>query len=118
MEDRRKFKRFPVLLNAQYLEDNKEEWKECSIIDVSREGAGMNVYTKERIYIDTMLQLRIVVPIKKEPIDAVGTLMWIREIEGDPKFNFIGGIKLITIDPEDIWNLLDYAYEGWEKDNT
>ena len=40
---------------------------------------------------------------------------WIKALEGDPDFNYKGGIMLTTIDSEDKWILLDYAYETWKK---
>ena len=46
----------------------------------------------------------------------MGTLMWIKELSGNTEFNFVGGVKLITIDPEDKWELLDYVYEDWSKE--
>jgi len=116
MEDKRKYKRFPSQFSARYLEENKKEWRECCVINVSREGMGIEIYMQEAIRIGSILQLEIVVPVKKEPINAMGTLMWIRELKSDPKFNFIGGVKLITIDPEDKWELLDYVYENWGKE--
>ena len=115
MEDRRKYRRFPIQLSARYLEENEKEWKECSVINISREGMGIEVYVSERIHIGSILQFEIVVPIKEEPIDVIGTLMWIKELKGNPRFNFVGGVMLITIDPEDKWTLLDYAYEDWQK---
>lgn len=115
-EDRRKFKRFPIQLSTRYLEENKKEWQDCSVINISREGMGIEVYVRERIQMGSILQLEIVVPIKNEPLYVVGTLMWIRELKENPKFNFVGGVKLITIDPEDMWTLLDYAYEDWCKE--
>ena len=116
MEDRRKFKRFPIQLSTRYLEENKKEWQDCSVINISREGMGIEIYVRERIHRGSILQLEIVVPIKNEPLYVVGTLMWIRELKENPKFNFVGGVQLITIDPEDMWTLLDYAYEDWCKE--
>jgi len=115
MKDRRKYKRFPMQLSAQYLEENGKEWKECSVINISREGIGIEVYVRERIQIGSILQLELDVPIKKEPIKVMGTLMWIRKLKGNPRFNFVGGVMLITINTEDKWTLLDYAYEGWYR---
>ena len=115
MEDQRKYKRFPSQLSARYLGENKEEWKDCRVINVSREGMGVEIYMQEAINIGSILQLEIDVPVKKESIDAMGTLMWVRELKDDPTFNFVGGIQLITIDSEDKWELLDYVYEDWSR---
>ena len=48
MGNRRKFIRFPVRLNARYSEENSDEWNQCSVIDISREGMGVIVYLKEK----------------------------------------------------------------------
>jgi hypothetical protein len=42
-------------------------------------------------------------------------MTWIKELKDNLEFNFIGGIKLITIDPKDKWILLDHAYEAWRE---
>lgn len=115
MEEKRKYKRFPVQLITRYLEDDKDEWKECAVTNISREGMGIGVYSREKIHMNSILQLEIVFPKKNEPIGVTGTLKWIRKLKGDPEFNFVGGVNVIAIDPEDKWALLDYAYEDWSK---
>jgi len=115
MDDRRKYKRFPVQLSAQYLGENGKKWKECSVINISREGMGIEVYMREKIHVGSILQLEIDVPVKNKQISVMGTLMWIKKLKGNPMFNFVGGVMLITIDPEDKWTLLGYAYEGWHR---
>ena len=102
-------------MSARYLEENEKEWKECSVINISREGMGIEVYVRERIHIGSIIQMEIVVPSKGEPIGVIGTLMWIKELKENPKFNFVGGVMLITIDPEDKWTLTDYAYKDWYR---
>lgn len=115
MDDKRKYRRFSILLNARYLEENKRDWHECSVTNVSREGMGVGIYSRERIAIGSVLQLEIAVPIQKELISAMGTLMWIKKLNGNPRFNFLGGLMLISMAPEDKWTLLDYVYEAWCK---
>ena len=115
MGNRRKFIRFPVRLNARYSEENSDEWNQCSVIDISREGMGVIVYLKEKISLGSILKLVINVQGKKAAIFATGTMIWIKELKDNLEFNFIGGIKLITIDPKRKWILLDYAYEAWRK---
>jgi len=38
--------------------------------------------------------------------------MWVKGLKGDPDFNFLGRVRLITINPEDTWTLLEYAFEN------
>ena len=76
---------------------------------------GVIVYLKEKISLGSILKLVIDVQGKKALIFATGTMTWIKELKDNLEFNFIGGIKLITIDPKSKWILLDYAYEAWRK---
>ena len=116
MDERRKFIRFPIELIARYSESDAKDWKECSVIDISREGMGINIHAREYINEGLILQMEITVPVQDDPIAVKGTLMWIRELKGAARFNYIGGVKLLAIKPEDKWTLMDYAYQGWEKD--
>jgi hypothetical protein len=105
-----------VRLSARYSEEKKEDWKQqCSISNISREGMGVTVYLKAKLSLGCMLKLRVDVPDREESISFTGTLNWIKALKGDPDYNFKGGIKLISIDSEDKWALLDYAYETWKE---
>ena len=116
MDERRKFIRFPIELTARYSENDVKDWKECSVIDISREGMGISIYAREYISEGLILQMEITVPVQDDPIAVTGTLMWIRESKDDLRFNYLGGVKLLSIQPEDKWTLIDYAYQSWEKD--
>jgi len=113
MEDKRKFKRFPVQVSARCIWASQEKWIKCSVTNVSREGMGIEVYLKEKIQSDEMLQFKIMVPSKEEPIRITGTLVWIKEL--NENMGFVGGIKFINVASEEIWTLLDYANENWLK---
>lgn len=95
MEDRRKYKRFPTQLIARYLRENEEEWKNCTVINIGRGGLGITVYVREKIPMDSSLQLEIIVPAKKEPIKVTGILRWIMEQEEE--MSFMGGIEFTKI---------------------
>ena len=91
MEEKRKFRRFSTNLKAQYfLEESKENRKECTIINVSRNGAGLEFYTPERIGIGSNLILEIFAPKATDPVNVKGIVRWIRQGEKD----FIGGIEV------------------------
>lgn len=116
MKDRRKFIRFPVRIGARYSEENKEDWKQqCSIVNISREGMGVTVHLKTKLSLGCMLKFMMDVPKKENSVFFTGTLNWIKALKGDLDYNYQGGIKLITIDSEDKWALLDYAYESWKE---
>ena len=116
MKDRRKFIRFPVRLSARYSEENKEDWKQqCSIVNISREGMGVTVYLKTKLSLGCILKFMVDVPEREKSVSFTGTLNWIKVLKEDPNYNYKGGIKLITINSEDKWALLDYAYEAWKE---
>ena len=115
MEERRRFKRFPIKLNAKYLlGENHKKWKPFMVINISREGMGMEVYLQEKIPIDSILQIEIIVPEKEKPVMAIGILRWIKELE--KKVDFLGGVDLTKIDSRDKWVLLNCAYDEWAEE--
>jgi c-di-GMP-binding flagellar brake protein YcgR len=116
VKDRRKFIRFSVRLSARYSEENKEDWKQqCSIVNISREGMGVTVYLKTKLSLGCILKFMVDVPEREKSVSFTGILNWIKALKEDPDYNYKSGIKLITIDSEDKWALLDYAYEAWKE---
>jgi hypothetical protein len=115
MDERRKFLRFPLQLGARYAEESEENWKECSVVDISREGMGVIIHSVEAISEGALLTIEIHAPVQNDPIVVEGRLVWLKEIKGDPRFNFAGGVQLTSISPENKWELMDYAYEGWNE---
>jgi hypothetical protein len=116
MEDKRKYHRFSIKLQARYLqEDDHQEWKDCTVSNISRKGMGIEVYLREKISIRTILQLKIIAPKREKLIKARGFLMWIKDLKGNPKFNYVGGIELTKIDPADKFLLLDHAFGDWYR---
>ena len=115
MDDRRRFLRFPLQLAARYAESSVDTWKECSASDISREGIGIIIHSKEAITKGSLLKIEIDAPVQDNPIRIEGKLVWLKKLKDDPQFHFAGGIQLTSIAPEDKWALLDYAYEGWNK---
>jgi hypothetical protein len=112
MKDKRKFKRFPVELDAQYLlEPNQKEWKTCKVVNVGRAGMGIEVHLQERLQTGSILKIEVLVPPRDEPVKAIGILRWVKELMEEKCF--LGGVKFTEIDPEDTWTLLDYAYNKW-----
>jgi hypothetical protein len=115
MDDRRRFLRFPLELVARYGGQNEDTWKECSVTDISREGIGIIIHSKEAISKGLMLKIEIDAPVEDSPIEVEGKLVWLKELKDDPQFIYAGGVQLTSIAPEDKWALIDYAYEGWKK---
>ncbi|MCX5679894.1 MAG: PilZ domain-containing protein [Candidatus Omnitrophica bacterium] len=109
MEDKRKFIRFSVSLDAK---SRAAGWfrpkAKYSVKDVSREGLKLN--TKEALKEGDMLELELSVPGKRPPITAMGQVVWNHKL-GEAGYDI--GLKFKTINPEDKFEILDYAYNKW-----
>ena len=98
-------------MSARCLGASEEEWVECPVTNVSREGMGIDVILQERMHPGEILQFKITIPTQEEPIKISGTLTWVKELEG--KAGYIGGINFFNMDSEETWKLLDYANKNW-----
>ena len=116
MEERRKFLRFPLRLGARYAQENEDNWKECSVVDISREGMGIIIHSVAAISKGALLKIEIDAPMQDDLIMVEGKLLWLKEIKDDPRFNYAGGVHLTSISPENKWALIDYAYEDWNEE--
>ncbi|MCK5186944.1 MAG: PilZ domain-containing protein [Deltaproteobacteria bacterium] len=92
VEGKRKSKRFTTNLKAQYfLGESKGNGKECTVINVSGNGAGLEFYTHDKIGISTDLNLKIFAPKATDPINVKGILRWVKQGEKD----FVGGVEVV-----------------------
>ena len=79
-EETRLSHRFPTILRGFYfLEDEKGEGKECTIINISHNGAGVEFYTLETVYTKSKLFLEIHPPNGKETVNVEGRIRWVKQ---------------------------------------
>ena len=90
-EENRRSWRFPTIMNGCYfIEEKKGEGKECTIINISLNGAGLEFYTFETISVKTRLFLEIFPPDGEEPVSVEGKIRWVKKGRKD----CVCGIKL------------------------
>ena len=108
MEERRGSKRFSGRLSTRYLKENEEEWKDCTVTNISRTGIGIIVYIHEKIHVGSFLRLEIIVPKRERPVKVrvTGVLKWIDEEK--ERMNFVGGIEFTKALDEIEWTNLMY----------
>ena len=98
MEEVRKNERLPTNLKAKYfLKEEKGNGKECTIINISHGGMGLEFYTPEKIVEGSSLLLEIFYAKSIEPIKVEGTIMWVEQGEKD----YIGGIDITSKSDKD-----------------
>ncbi len=105
MENRKIFHRFQVEMKGRYfLEEKEDEWKECTVINISREGMGITFLTHEKIDVGSSIHLEMFIPTELESIRVKGTVKW-REEKGNA---FVGGIGLTRILDKSEWAKLTF----------
>ena len=95
MEERRKFGRSATDRKAQYRLEEEKDWKECTVMDLSHEGFGINLpnLSREKIGVGSTIQLKVLFPKEQKYVDAKGIVKWIKQNNGD----FICGIQVVFI---------------------
>jgi hypothetical protein len=73
-----------------FLRRKKGEGKECTIINISANGAGIEFYTVETIRENTKLFLEILPPDEEETINVEGIIKWVKQ----GKMDCVCGIQL------------------------
>jgi hypothetical protein len=83
-EDTRRSWRFPTLLKGLYfLGKKRREGRECTIINISVNGAGMEFYTDETVDVNSKLFLEILPPDEEETITVEGVIRWVKQGKKD-----------------------------------
>lgn len=113
MEEKRKFLRFTAVLDAKYFAAGNSRGKDCKVTELSREGTRIEFYTREKIGTGSTVRLDIEIPRRTEPVTTSVALLWSKDLYGDTQYSFAAGGRLTMIEPEDKWDLLDYAYKIW-----
>ena len=91
INENRKSTRFPTHLKAHYfLKERRGKGKECVVINISLNGAGLEFYTAETIGEASKLFLSIVPPQGNETISAEGIVRWVKHGARD----YVCGIEL------------------------
>ena len=87
--NKRKCARFNTEIKTSYRIDGEKTWKECTIVNMSREGMGILFRTKEEIVEGAVIHLKVVRPHEKEPINIKANLRWIAKSGNE----YVGGIE-------------------------
>ena len=93
MEQKRKFKRLPTNLKAEYsAKEHTNEVHQCTVINISLNGAGLEFYAHEGVVVGTTLLVKIFDHDGEKAFDAEGIVRWSKRGEKD----FVCGIELTT----------------------
>ena len=103
MEERRKTKRFATNLKAQYFLKERKEGRECTVINISRSGVGLEFYTAEEVVAGSTLLIKISTAKSLETTEVEGIVKWVTHGEKD----FVSGIEATSqLDEERLASLI------------
>jgi hypothetical protein len=78
-EERRRSWRFPTMLKGLYFLEEKKVGKECTIINISVNGAGLEFYTDETVDVKSKIFLEILTHDEKETVNVEGIIRWVKQ---------------------------------------
>ena len=87
----RSCKRFTVLLKAQYYFANYHFYRDCTIIDIGRNGAAIMLPKGENVVKDNIIILEVLK--KLEPISLRGSITWVRQVEN----GYVAGVRFTKL---------------------
>jgi hypothetical protein len=94
MEDRRRFSRFGILLDARYsVENGSDTMSRCTIINMNHKGIGIRFHTHEVINVGAIVHLEIFVSDKLKFTSVKGKLKWNKKRENGHSAGGDGGIE-------------------------
>jgi len=100
----RSFQRFSVRLSGRFLSGGQDTgWKECTIIEISRNGMLITYPLSEKIHKGATVCLEIYIPKQLDSLNAKGTVRWLKQTEN----SVISGIELCKPVDENIFSKLD-----------
>jgi len=68
-------------------------WEDCTITEASRNGFGIQFYTREKIKEGSLIHFRILLPSEPNPVEVNASLRWIEQQDG----YFVGGVEWFQI---------------------
>jgi len=115
MNEKRRFKRFPLELPAAWSDSSSCATGYCKVTEISRTGIAVQLATRDCIRPGQDLCLEIDIPVKIKPVTATMAVRWTKDLTDSPGYLFLAGGELASITPDDKESLLDYGYESWKR---
>ena len=77
-ENTRQYPRFPTALKGIYfIKEKRGKGENCTIINISVNGAGLKLYARETIIVNSKILLEIHLPDGKETVNVEGVTRWV-----------------------------------------
>ena len=114
LDDRRKYMRFDMPLNAAYRKyKDAKEYSKGMANNISREGIGL-ISEHEDTKVHSTLELQLQNPMQDDPVAVLADVMWNQKIGN----KWHAGLKIREIDKASKMEILEYAYDKWAQTIT
>lgn len=105
-EERRQFKRINEAITVSYRRLTDCYISSSSTNDIS--AGGISLPTLQRFKTGIILDLKIRLTEASEPIEAIGEVMWVKEIENS-KYPFVIGVRFIKMEAPGRFKIINYV---------
>jgi len=115
MEEKRKFMRFPVQVQATCLSGDTGSGCPCTVTQVSREGIAVRLHGNRTVDAGETIHLDLNIPDAPGPEQSEVALKWTAPAGLKDTGLLRGGGKFVRVSPEAKERLLDSGYENWKR---
>ncbi len=105
MNEKRRYKRYPVYFDASYQDSDGTAALECKVIEVSREGMRLRVY--KALPFSSVIVLSITVPGRSDPFTVEAEVKWSREFYDEERQAFLAGVEFTVIQEDERESILE-----------
>jgi hypothetical protein len=111
MNEKRRYLRFDLLLDAIFNRGNKRE--KIKITNFSREG--LSILSDNEICAGDDICIEMNIPGDNIPITVSGRIAWSQEKREDDEFKYEGGVEISPIKSNEHAKILNYIYERFMR---
>lgn len=111
MSEKRKFMRFEVAIEVEYMVPGNGAPLEGISITKNLSREGMQASLNSKLVPGTELEIKLRIPEDPAPVYAKGDIAWIDKAEARTESS--AGIKFTQISPFDRNRILDHVYRQW-----
>lgn len=111
MSEKRKFMRFDVSVEVEYMVPGNGAPVEGISVTRNLSREGMQISVNSKLLPGTELEIKLRIPEDAAPVYAKGDLVWVEKAEA--KTESSAGVKFTQMSPFDRNRILDHVYKEW-----
>jgi c-di-GMP-binding flagellar brake protein YcgR len=114
MSEKRKFMRFDVAVEVEYMVPGNGAPVEGISVTRNLSREGMQITVNSKLVAGTELEIKLRIPEDMAPVYAKGDLVWVEKTE--VKMDSSAGVKFTQMSPFDRNRILDHVYKEWVEE--